>query len=327
MRVEAKDLRGKRDVNLWDVVPLPFPWTLFIDVTNVCNFRCVFCPTGNPEMLKGTLRGRGHMTAELFNKIVNDLKDNPNLKIVNLYKDGEPLAHPKFTKLVTILKEANVTNKIWTKTNGTLIDHHPDLADCGLDMLGISVPGVTREAIYKVARVPLDYERYVGYIRKLYEGKRTFEMSIKIADTGLTDSEKDKFYNDFEHICEYISIEGLHGWSASDVKNMQIYDTGTFDGNPFDNKLACPLPFYMMTINYDGSVSVCNDDWGYYHQLGNINNKSIRQIWNSRKFKQFRMMHIGGKREKNKACATCQYINALPDNIDAHLEEMKRKLI
>lgn len=326
MRIQAKDLRGKR-TNLWEVVPLHSPWTMFIDVTNVCNFKCVYCPTGNDDMLAGSARKLNSISVELFEKIVNDMKCMDRLKMVNLYKDGEPLAHPQFTKFVSILKQSNVTDKIWVKTNGELLGRHQDLATCGLDMLGISVPHVTEIGIADTIGKKLNYSKYVEGIKKLYESDRTFEMSIKIADTGLTDSEKDKFYNDFEHICEYISIEGLHGWSASDVKNMQIFDSGTFDGNPFDEKKVCPLVFYMMTINADGTVSVCNDDWGYNHKLGDVTKDSLMDIWNGNKFKDFRMMHLNGNKARDKSCGTCQYVNALPDNVDDHADEMKRRMI
>jgi radical SAM protein with 4Fe4S-binding SPASM domain len=326
LRIEAKELRGERKEKLRESVPLPFAWTLFLDVTNACNFKCIFCPTGNPDMLAGTKRTLGHMSMELFEKIVRDLKQAPRLKMLNLYKDGEPLVHRQFTRMVQMLKDADVSERLWVKTNGVLIERHPDLATCGLDMVGISVPGVNEQAIRKVAGVKVDYQRYVETVKRLYESSRTFEISVKIADTGLEQGEIDKFYHDFEDISDYISVEGLHGWSASDVKNLQIHDSGTFDGNKFEYKTTCPLPFYMMTVNWNGVVSVCNDDWGYWHQLGNVNNESLLEIWNGERYSEFRRMHLDGRRRDNKACGTCQYVNALPDNIDKYREEMRRRI-
>jgi radical SAM protein with 4Fe4S-binding SPASM domain len=82
-----------------------------------------------------------------------------------------------------------------------------------------------------------------------------------------------------------------------------------------------------MTINYDGTVSVCNDDLGYWHKLGDVNKQSVKEVWNSKEYKNFRMMHLDGKRSDNKACGTCQYINALPDNIDQYREVMKNAFL
>ena len=51
-----------RDRNdLSQVLPLATPFSLLIDPSNGCNFRCVFCATGSPELLKEVGRPRGSM--------------------------------------------------------------------------------------------------------------------------------------------------------------------------------------------------------------------------------------------------------------------------
>jgi hypothetical protein len=35
--IQAKDLRGERRERLIDAVPLPAPWTMFVDCGNPCN--------------------------------------------------------------------------------------------------------------------------------------------------------------------------------------------------------------------------------------------------------------------------------------------------
>ena len=57
-----------------DILPLRVPLLVWIDPTNMCNFKCVFCPTGDSELLKKVGRPKGIMTKKTFNKVVNDLK-------------------------------------------------------------------------------------------------------------------------------------------------------------------------------------------------------------------------------------------------------------
>lgn len=325
MRIDAKELRGERKVNLWDAVPLAGPWSLWIDVTNYCNFKCVYCPTGNADMLKAVKRPTGFMSMELIHKIIRDLKQMPKAKIIGFYKDGEPLVHRDFTSIVSAFKHAKVSEQLWVRTNGELIGSHPGLATCGLDFVGISVPHVTEEGIRKTIGKNINYEKYLANIKRLYKSERTFKLYAKICDTGLTELEKEKFYTDFEPICDAVSIEGLHGWT-SDMKNLQLINSGTVDGIPFVKKTACPLPFYMVSISFNGHVSACNDDWAYFHQLGDVSKQSLKEIWNGEKFQSFRLMHLEGRRAENRACRGCQYIESLPDNIDEHLEEMRRKI-
>lgn len=326
MRIQTKDLADKNRVPLWEVVPLDTPWTMYLDVTNRCNFKCIYCPTGNPDMLRqaGVVRPQVHMPLSMYVKITNDLKQFPRkVKIVNLYKDGDPLVRRDFTELVKILRDADVTEKIYSKTNGELIGWHSDLAEAPMDMLGISVPHSDPDKIFSVVGKAINYQKYLDDIKRLYEdSRRKFTLNAKMAFYRMTDEDIEKFYHDFEPITDTVAIEGLHGWGAAEVKDMFLEDIGTHDGVPFNYKIACPLPFYMLSVSSDGIVNTCCAEWGNFHHHGDITKQSLRDIWQGEKLRQFRVMHLEGKRAENRACADCQYRDNLPDRIDDHLQEM-----
>jgi len=327
-RIQTKDLADKNRIPLWEVVPLTSPWTMYIDVTNRCNFQCIYCPTGNPEMLQSRGRIQQDMTWKMYMKILQDMKEFDNkVKIVNLYKDGDPLMHKGFTDMVKMLRHADVTEKIYTKTNGELIPYHRDLAEAPLDMLGISVPHSDPDKIPEVVGKHIDYQKYLDGIKCLYEdSRRQFTINAKMAFYHMDDGDIEKFYRDFEPITDTVAIEGLHGWGAASVKDMFLENwNNTHDGVPFNYKLACPLPFYMMSISSDGITNVCCAEWGNFHHLGDVNKESLKDIFNGVKSNEFRIMHLEGRRFENKACADCQYRDNLPDRIDDHLEEMLEK--
>ena len=339
-RIQAKDLRGVRDESLVDAVPLDTPWTMFIEPTNACNFRCVFCPTGHPKLIKQAGRKNTLMEFELFKKVIDDLRVFPRpLKMLNLYKDGESLLHPDFPGLVRYAKGAGVSEQIWVKTNGSHLNPklNKQLVTCGLDMLGISA--FTEKGFKEIAGVGTDYQEYRANVLDLYQKSLTIkqcapdytvaprtQISVKIADTNLTNEEKQTFMDDFSDRCDYIAIEGLHGWSASAEYDWKMGTNQSFDGTPRTEKIACPLVMYMLTVNSNGSVSICNDDWMQAHNIGDANTESIKDIWNGNKLRHFRMMHLKGLRGWNAACNGCDYMQVLPDNIDEHLDEMKGRL-
>jgi radical SAM protein with 4Fe4S-binding SPASM domain len=271
------------------------------------------------------------MTWELFTKIVDDLKAFPRpLKQCNLYKDGESLLHPRFTDMVRYLRDANVVERLWVKTNGSVLspEYNKRLVSCGLDMIGISVQHIHAQGFYDIAGVRIDYEKYRANVLDLYEQSKGTDtrVSVKIADTGLSEADKQKFFDDFSDRCDYITIEGLHGWSTSEMKDWKLGTDQSFDGTPRTVKIACPLVMYMLTVNSNGTISVCNDDWAQLHKIGDANTESLYQIWNGDNLKAFRMMHLEGRKHENAACKNCDYTQALPDSIDEHLEEMKGKL-
>jgi radical SAM protein with 4Fe4S-binding SPASM domain len=329
MRIETRQLAGERVDKLWEVAPLPTPWTIFIDVTNRCNFRCVYCPTGNPDMIKHVERHTGHMPMDLYRKIVNDMRElDPRPRVVNLYKDGEPLFHPNFVEMVHVLYDAGVTDRIYTKTNGELITKNKGLASAPLDMLGISVPHSDPDKIPDVVGKKVNYQKYIDGIKALYEdSRRSFTINAKMAFYNMTDDDVEKFYHDFEPICDTVAIEGLHGWGANDLGDMLLgVEVEPHDGSPVVPHLACPLPLYMMSINSDGSTAVCCAEWGHFHDLGDVHKESVLDLWNNDKRNAFRLMHLEGRRNENMACKDCQYRDTLMDNIDDHLDEMIERM-
>ena len=328
--VEAKELRSDHH-KLVDVVPLSTPYAIFLDFCSACNYKCKYCPTGNSQLLHDIGRKPALMNLELFTKVVNGLREFPEkVKRINLYKDGESTLHPKFCEMVRYLKDANVANSIWVKTNGSTLSpsFNEKLVNCGLDMIGISVQGVTSQAFYDIAGVRVDYEKYRMNVLDLFERSRgKCQVSIKVADVGQPETEKQKFIDDFGDRCDFITIENLHGWSTSNLYDWKLGTNGSFDGTPVVDKIVCPLTLYMLAVNSNGDISICNDDFAHYHQIGDANKQSMLEIWNSDKLKHFRLMHLRGERNKNAACGPCDYVRHLPDNIDSDLEVIKERII
>src|SRR5205085_5097362 len=119
---------------LQDVVPIEAPYQLVIDTTNLCNFRCAFCPTSDKELLKQVERPSGYMPYELFCKIVDDCKEfNNRIRRIDFGKDGEPLLHKQFGDMIRYAKAANVTDLIGVATNAALLTHDKadELVDAG----------------------------------------------------------------------------------------------------------------------------------------------------------------------------------------------------
>ena len=61
--------------------------------------------------------------------------------------------------------------------------------------------------------------------------------------------------------------------------------------------------------------------------MGNATNtESLTDTWNGARLRDFRLMHLTGRKSENAACATCDYIQALPDNIDNDREEFAERI-
>lgn len=82
---------------------------IYIEITNVCNLECDFCPK--------TRRKSEFMTLENFGKILDQIK--AYTRYIYFHVKGEPLLHPELDKLLDISHEKGFEVNI--TTNGTLI--------------------------------------------------------------------------------------------------------------------------------------------------------------------------------------------------------------
>ncbi len=326
--IQGKDIRVAKRHNLNEVIPLDTPYVLFIEPTNLCNMRCQFCPTGDDKLRK--LRPNGTMSMKTFSRVISELREfKSRLKRINFYKDGESLVNRNFCEMVRIAKDQNVSESLWLKTNGLLLNPEINkrLIDSGLDMIGISVSHTTEEGYWRISKVKMDYGRLIRNVADLYKRRKKCKIYVKMADIGISEKEKEAFFRDFGDISDYIAIEGLHGWSMSDVKDFKMgTDSGTFDGIPLKEKMVCPWPFYELAINWNGTVSLCNEDWVHGTVVGDVNKETLKEIWNGRRLYEMQKMMLEGRRSENKVCAKCFYIRCAPDNIDRYRKSILNRL-
>ncbi|MGH4140497.1 radical SAM/SPASM domain-containing protein [Clostridium sp.] len=82
----------------------------YIEITNVCNLSCSFCPQ--------TQRAPEFMTLDTFSKILDQIK--PHTEYIYFHVKGEPLLHPKLDEFLDLSYEKGF--KVNITTNGTLIN-------------------------------------------------------------------------------------------------------------------------------------------------------------------------------------------------------------
>lgn len=82
---------------------------IYIEITNVCNLACSFCPTSK--------RKPGYMDRETFERILKNI--TPYTDYVCFHVKGEPLLHPLLGEFLNLCADYNL--KVNITTNGTKI--------------------------------------------------------------------------------------------------------------------------------------------------------------------------------------------------------------
>ena len=196
-RLEPRiNLQGR--TALETVIPLATPFIVFVDPASACNFKCTFCPTGHRDLIADTGRFQGAMKFEVFQKIIDDLVefDRP-LKVLRLYKDGEPFLNRRLADMIAYAKRSGRVDYIDTTTNGSLISPErlgPVLA-AGIDKINISVDGMTADTYRKFTGFKFDFGRFVEDVKWLYAHRGNCEIAVKIPAELIDEAERQAFFD------------------------------------------------------------------------------------------------------------------------------------
>lgn len=319
---------------LESVIPLNTPFILYLDPSSVCNLQCEFCPCGRAHEDLWTDSKRksiGLMDFDLYKKIIDDCMEfEQNIKVLRLYKEGEPLLNPLFPDMVAYAKKTGKFNSIDVTTNGTLLN--PELnrriVDAGLSRINISVEGLSGNMYKKICGREIDFEQFVDNIKDLYQHKGNCHVFIKTLtaekNLDIRNKQEQEFYDIFGDICDEIAFENIAPcWPGFD---KEYYSEEGIYGNKIQECVVCPRIFYILTINSDGAATQCIVDWNRRMLIGDVRNESAVELW--KKMDSCRIEHLKGNRRKMPGCDECLEIEtAAIDNIDAFREELLEKFL
>ena len=321
-------------VKLQDVLPLKTPFSMLIEPSDKCNFRCKFCPTSDLKLMQATEgRNYGNMNFDLYKKVIDDIAEfEDNLKIVHLYNQGDPLLNPYFSNMVEYAKSKKYINKVATTSNAYLLNKELSLRiiQAGLDRIQISIEGINEEQYFNISNVKIDFNKLVDNIEFFYKNKKECDIFIKIVGNNLNEQEKNKFYNIFGDICDYIFIENvvpIHSNFEYNLDNNFIDRELSLTGEKVNYVSVCPQIFYSLTVNSNGTVSPCCNDWSRKLIIGDANREKIKDIWNGDKLRNLQKLHLSGGRKNHIACSSCGVpIYEAIDNIDDYAKEILYKI-
>lgn len=157
---------------------------LHLEVTNVCNFKCEFCP----DAIMG--RARGHMDLTLLERVLDEVAATQIAKIVTFHLMGEPMIYPPIFTAI----EMAVSRKIplHLTTNGSTFalkpDHIEQLVSSGIPKVTISLQTPDPDT-FSIRGAPprLTPDRYfegiTHYIQAHLRSNATTRVHIKFLDT------------------------------------------------------------------------------------------------------------------------------------------------
>lgn len=311
MKAKKQDHYSNKRRILHEIVPLEQPFTINFEPITFCNLRCNFCIYSQD---KSVLEKGGHyferMSNETFNRCIKQISEfKEPIKTISFIGTGEPLLHSELPEMIHKIKESKLAEKIILVTNGVLLSKGlvEKLLDAGIDVIKISVNGLSSDDYQKNCGVKINFEEYINNIKYLYENRGKCRILIKTLTSVLGDKKEDAFFNLFGDICDEISVERTMPY-FEEVK----YDEGVMNnGNSRYQSVnrcvkVCAAPFMRMGIRVDGAVNICGCRVGVNTPRMNVYDDSLYGIWNGEEHKEILLNILTQKFEGiTRNCETC----------------------
>ncbi len=283
---KIKYWREENRTLLKDVVPLSTPYNIGIEVSSLCNFRCVYCAHSK----KNHGLYEANMTQELFDKVLKNIAEFPQkVKLIETYSFGEPLCNPNLADMIAEIRRARICEKINFTTNGALFT--PKVIDkilaAGVDTIRISLQGLDEETYRRICGAKIDFDKFLDNLRYLHKNSKGCKIRMKIADIALKnipDGEK-KFEEMFADMADSIFVEHILPIYAhvnydevdKSIKKNSLNGRGNIEQTEMHK--VCHRPFYRLRVTVDGKVAANCCDQPNDIIYGDIKENSLKNIW------------------------------------------------
>ena len=247
--------------------------TYYIDVVGSCNLRCPSCPIGNS---RGVDRPVGVMSEDLFEQIVRKVRrESPSVKLLWLFNWTEPVLHPRLPALIAIAREHGF--RVCLSSNLNAGKHFDQVMAAEPRLWIVSLSGFTQD-VYARGHTKGDIEVVKANMRRLSELRKQYgdKTEVSISYHCYTDNLGEE-YEQMRAYCESLDLACVPTLAYFyPLEKLFDYFDGTLTeedrtlverlivspdeasamalANPSDD---CGLRSKMMSINCDGSVSLC----------------------------------------------------------------------
>lgn len=297
-----------------DMVLLPFPQVLEIELTHQCDLHCRMCQR---HVVRQHNRW-DHLQGDMLDAILEQCQNRT--RQINLGGMGESLLHPRLPYLLLRIKRADSKILTGINTNGQhLVQKHWGwLTDGRLDYLEISLNAPT----------PTDYQWLTGNDRYLeLEGKiQAFLNHKKVGQRPLTtvhsfdippfDQENQNFLQRWRPWADFVQLRPLGNWVGS-------VDTSPY-GVVHRPEGVCQRPWNSLAVDMTGGYYRCCGTFALETPRYSLQNTSMECYWHGPEMTSWRNQMEQGVFEENNRCQSCSG-RKIPPNSEIeqrHLPEL-----
>lgn len=274
-----------------------------LETGGYCNAKCSFCPYNSDE---NKALPKGFMTEELSEKIIREAATIPQIDRICYSGLSEPLLDKLIEKRTVLARKLRPDWSIGMHTNGFLLtpERFESLKASGVDGISVSLNAITAKQHEDVMKVKGKFQTVLDNINyaRANSGSNGFQVTAVVTDAnggGLTHDEAQVFATIW-------GMAGVGNGVGRLVLSMNWADkTRLIDGRVFDPNSMCIRALEQISVSWAGHVNLCClDPYGNY-RFGDLTKNTIREIYNSAGYTEFREWHRDGVAAKHPLCAKC----------------------
>jgi len=310
----ASKVLGSYYVSRWTKRPVQWgmPVSISFEPTTSCNLRCPECPSG----LRAFTRPVGMLQKDFFTETIDQLAKD--LLYLIFYFQGEPYLNPDFLDMVKYASSKKIYTATSTNAHYLSEANAKRTVESGLDRLIISIDGTTQE-VYQQYRIGGKLEKVIEGTKNIVKWKKELKSKTPfIVFQFLVVKPNQHQIEDVQRLAKETGVDDV--W----FKTAQVYDFAddpnqlipsidkysryrkTENGYEFKGKLSnhCWRLWHDPVITWDGLVAPCCFDKDAIHRLGDLKQKSFKEIWHNGEYKKFRTALLKGRKNID-ICSNC----------------------
>jgi len=272
-----------------------FPRAIQIETDSRCNSKCNYCPYTE------TSKRFGHskMNEELFLKILRELAEFKP-QVIAPYMNNEPLIDKEIFRRMKLVRKALPNVFIDFSTNGSLLTQAMSEqlldAEIGVNEIKINFPSIDQAEYERITR--MNYQRTVTNIIQFVgmAGRINFQGRYRIIMVGASEPvEATEFWENRGIVAKVYPKLSRGGAIETDMEVR-----GEVFGCKYNREKE------WLHILSSGDIILCCMDWYREHNLGNVQDISISQIWNDREYSALREK-VQYSTDKDFICNKCEW--------------------
>lgn len=271
-----------------------------IEISNLCNYKCIFCPRTK------SVRKKGMIDDALFHRLIQEVYDF-GAREMSFHYSGDPFLHPKLAEYVKKAKDIGYTY-VYIDTNGSEATEEKirDVIDAGVDSIKFSVNAGSKET-YEFTHGIDAFDKVVKHVAYCDEYRKKVNPQMKLfvscVYTKYTQHEKEKISEIF-NFCDEVIFQPAADFSGVMPEVNELLK-GEGDNN-YANICPCPMVFGGIYITYEGYLAACCTNFDNHVTVADLKKVSLKEAWYGEKMTNLRKRHLENDL-KGLVCYNCVY--------------------